>query len=276
MVRPSFVPPAVLLLALAIGGAARAQTAASVAPGSLVRWPGAGATRCFLGERALPPFPGGCLFPIDLFRAPGPLTVSREKEGRRESLSLDVSPSPYPVERLTLEDRFVRPTKKDLARAERDRKQLERVFSRRTPPRFTLPFARPLAGAPPARNFGRKRILNGEERQPHAGADYPVPSGTEVLAVEDGVVALTARHFFAGRVVVVDHGGGFFSTYAHLDAFLAKEGALVRRGDPIAKSGATGRVNGPHLHFGVRWQGARIDPELLFRAPEGLPTVGEP
>ncbi|HEV8268385.1 MAG TPA: M23 family metallopeptidase, partial [Thermoanaerobaculia bacterium] len=186
-----------------------------------------------------------------------------------------VEPSPYPVEEITLPtDRYVNPSPVDRTRAAKERQEMARVFARRTPARFSLPLSRPLAESPPGRNFGRKRVFNGEARQPHLGVDYPVPDGTDVLAADDGVVALSAQHFFPGRVVVIDHGGGLFSMYFHLSKSLVEAGAVVHRGEKIAVSGATGRVNGAHLHFGIHWQEARVNPELLFRPPADLPAVG--
>lgn len=261
---------AALLLA-ALACPLRAET--SIAPGTLVRWPGPGATRCLRDGVAVAPVAGECVFAIDLSHPAGPVTFARERGAGIEKLTAAVGPFPYPVEKVTLDDAYVHVSPKNLARAERERKALVAIFARRTPPRFALPLARPLAPCPEGRNFGRKRILNGEERQPHGGIDYPAATGTPVLAAEDGVVALVARQFFPGNIVVIDHGGGFFTLAMHLDRTLVKPGQVVRRGDRIALSGATGRVNGPHLHFAVRWQDARVDPELLFRPPQELPEL---
>jgi murein DD-endopeptidase MepM/ murein hydrolase activator NlpD len=267
---------AALLLALPMSLPAADAPLAAVPPGSLVRWPGAGATRCLRDGVAIPPVGGECLFAIDLLRPQGPPTLSRERNGALESRTLAVGPSPYPVETIPLpDDPHVQVSPKNLARAEKERKALAAVFARRTPSSFTLPLSRPLAHGPAGRNFGRKRIFNGEERSPHGGTDYPVPAGTPVLAACDGVVALVGDQFFPGRIVVVDHGGGLFTSYIHLSKPLVKPGAAVRRGATIGLSGATGRVNGPHLHFGVRWQDARIDPEFLFRSPRDLPALSE-
>ncbi|MEO6326640.1 MAG: M23 family metallopeptidase [Thermoanaerobaculia bacterium] len=253
---------------------AEGAPAPSVFPGSVVRWPGPGATRCTLGGHEVPPVAGECLFAIDLLRASGPITITRERGGASESRRVQVEIAPYPVETITLpDDTYVKLSKKNLARADRERQALGKVFARRTAAHFTLPLSRPLAHAPAGKNFGKKRIFNGEARSPHGGTDYPVPAGTTVLAAADGVVALVDLHFFAGWTVVVDHGGGLFTTAVHLSKALVKLGETVKRGDRLALSGATGRVNGAHLHFAVRWQNARVDPEILFRQPDTFPTI---
>jgi murein DD-endopeptidase MepM/ murein hydrolase activator NlpD len=271
--------PLVLGLASAIGlvaGSSFAQdTPLRLVPGSVVRWPGPGVTRCLRDGHDVSPVGGECLFAIDLLHAEGTVVLSRERGGSQESVRVGVLASPYPVERVTLpDDRYVKLKPRDLARVNREQKVVTQVLSRRTPPRFSFPLARPLAGEHEGRNFGRKRVLNGEERQPHGGVDYGVPGGTPVLAAEDGTVALVASQFLPGRLVILDHGGGLFSMYMHLSKTLVKAGSRVRRGDRIALSGATGRVSGPHLHFGVRWQEARVDPGPLFGAPGGWPSVG--
>ncbi len=93
-------------------------------------------------------------------------------------------------------------------------------------------------------------------------------TGTPVLAVADGRVVLAEEHYFAGKSVYVDHGGGLLSMSFHLSEILVEEGSEVKRGQPLGEVGATGRVTGPHLHFGLRWHGARVDPERLIGTVE--------
>lgn len=240
-----------------------------------MRWPGKDVTSCQFADKKVEPVEGECLFAIDLLHAGGPVVLSREKSGRSETVSLMVGKSPYPTERVTTQKKYVELKPRDLERVKREQKILAEVFSKVTPPQFSFPISSPLLDAPRGRNFGVKRIFNGQERQPHGGVDYGVPTGTAVLAAEAGRVVLVADHFMPGRIVVVDHGGGFFSTYIHLSQVLVKEGASVTRGQKLALSGATGRVSGPHLHFGVRWQGARINPEQLVTPVEKWPALEE-
>lgn len=167
---------------------------------------------------------------------------------------------------------------KDLARATREAERLGRIYARVTPERlWTGGFRLPLEGTQPSDNFGRKRLLNGKPRSPHAGVDFSAPPGTSVRAPQRGRVALASALFFSGRTVVLDHGLGLFSFYGHLSALDVKEGEMVEAGDPLGRVGATGRATGPHLHWGLRLNGARVDPlDLVGLLPEGPSEQGDP
>src|SRR5262249_50424320 len=125
-------------------------------------------------------------------------------------------------------------------------------------------FAHPLGGAERGAGFGAQRIINGQARAPHAGADYPAALGTPVLASNAGLIALVDEFFFHGRLVVIDHGLGLYTLYSHLHTVSVSQGAPIERGQPIGTVGATGRTTGPHLHFGVQIGGARVDPDVLL------------
>ena len=126
------------------------------------------------------------------------------------------------------------------------------------------PFIRPVPQESSS-SFGYRRIINGKPRAPHTGADLRAPVGTEVLAANHGRVVLTGDYFFAGKSVVLDHGGGLYTMYFHLSEFKVDAGAMVRRGDVLALSGMSGRVTGPHLHWAARLGNARIDPMELIQ-----------
>jgi murein DD-endopeptidase MepM/ murein hydrolase activator NlpD len=119
--------------------------------------------------------------------------------------------------------------------------------------------------------FGSVRIMNGQPRNPHNGEDIGAPLGTDVAATNDGVVRLAVDHIFSGRGVYIDHGLGFYSMYFHLSDVLVKEGEIVKTGQIIGRVGTTGRATGPHLHWGVKLNGARVNPyallDLPFRSP---------
>jgi murein DD-endopeptidase MepM/ murein hydrolase activator NlpD len=127
------------------------------------------------------------------------------------------------------------------------------------------PFVRPVPHEASASSFGFRRIINGIPRAPHTGTDLSAPSGSEVVASNHGRVVLVGNFFFAGGSVVLDHGGGLFTMYFHLSELRVDEGMMVRKGDIVALSGATGRVTGPHLHWGARLLNARIDPLQLLK-----------
>jgi len=153
----------------------------------------------------------------------------------------------------------------------RERALFARVFAAPAPERlWEAPFLRPVPHEASASSFGSRRIINGTPRAPHSGTDLSSPAGTEVVATNHGRVVLVGNFFFAGGSVVLDHGGGLFTMYFHLSEFTVEEGALVKKGDVLALSGATGRVTGAHLHWGARLANARIDPlELLSKVPGG-------
>ena len=94
-----------------------------------------------------------------------------------------------------------------------------------------------------------------------------------MLAVADGTVVLAAEHFFSGNSVFVDHGDGLISMYFHFSKIGVKAGQQVKRGEELGRVGSTGRASGPHLHLGVRWHGARVDPEQLLTAPLSFPSL---
>ena len=250
----------------------RGERAVDVVPGGLVRWPGDGITLCGDARETWKPLDGACFYPVDLGTEEKTLAVHRERRGVRETATIRVLPPPYAEEHLEVDPRKVKLSEKDLRRVERERAEVVPLFALRTHPAFSLPFGPPLAKAPAPRNFGTRRTFNGEPRSPHGGADFRAPTGTPVLAAEAGLVVLAANHFFAGKSVYVDHGGGLVSMYMHLSQTRVKTGQRVTKGEVVGLSGATGRVSGPHLHFGLRWRGARVDPSLLLGDPGKLPT----
>ena len=115
--------------------------------------------------------------------------------------------------------------------------------------------------------FGSVRVMNGQARNPHSGEDIGAPSGTDVIASNDGIVRLTVDQIFSGRGVYVDHGLGLYSMYFHLSEVLVHDGDLVKAGQVIGKVGATGRATGPHLHWGAKINGARVNPYALLDLP---------
>ena len=206
---------------------------------------------------------------IPLDAAPGPsgyrLTASRADGS---SLAIDgelsISAKSFPEQRLTVESKFVNPPKSAAARIEREKKRLGAIYARRTPlPPPASPFVSPVPGDPTS-EFGTRRIFNGEPRAPHPGIDLRADSGTPVRASGPGRVALASDLYYSGGTVIVDHGGGLFTVYAHLSKIETTEGASVKADDVIGLSGATGRVTGPHLHWGAKVGAAIFDPRALL------------
>lgn len=235
--------------------------------------------RVQVGDREIPVrSPDGrtqwvALIGIDLEQRPGLLTIRADAlDGSGRPLTgqgaLRVLDGQYPVQRLTVPRPFVDLDAASLERVNREKALLDRLWETLTPERFWRdPFRVPLDGAGPAYGFGLRRIINGEPRAPHTGADFSASPGAPVLAANAGIVALVADHFFAGRSVILDHGVGLYTMYFHLQESLVRPGQRVERGQAIARVGSTGRATGPHLHWGARLYGARIDPRELLQLP---------
>jgi murein DD-endopeptidase MepM/ murein hydrolase activator NlpD len=262
--------------AIALASAASATgdaTPPQVRPGTVVRWPGEGIEWCAAGEKRFEPLDGACYYPVDLLQRAGPLPLARGRGGRREKTTVQVGKFDYPVQKLTLPRRMVELSPEDLARVERENRETARLWTREGPRQFSLPLAPPLEPLPKGGRFGSRRIINGLARSPHGGTDYSAPEGTTVLAAADGTVALVADQFFGGNAVFIDHGDGLITLYMHMSRVEVHEGQLVRGGERVGLVGSTGRATGPHLHFGVRWRGARVDPSLLLGDPKSIQTL---
>ena len=147
-----------------------------------------------------------------------------------------------------------------LERIRREQDEFSRAFATSAPQRLWEGAFVPPVSAEISSPFGYRRVINGTPRAPHTGTDLRVPMGTEVRAPNQGKVVLLGNFFFSGNSVILDHGGGLFTMYFHLSEFRVEEGATVGKGDVIGLSGMTGRVTGPHLHWGARLNNARIDP----------------
>ncbi len=189
----------------------------------------------------------------------------RYRDGVTTVRVLHVARRTYQVQRIDgLPPRTVTPTPEDLERIRLDGAAIAAVRARDSSradfaSRFQWPVRGRVSGV-----FGSQRILNGKPRHPHGGVDVVAPPGTPVAASADGVVVLAHPDMFlTGRTVMIDHGHGLASVYAHMSEILVTQGQRVARGTPIGRVGASGRVTGPHLHWGVSLFDTRLDPALL-------------
>jgi murein DD-endopeptidase MepM/ murein hydrolase activator NlpD len=181
-----------------------------------------------------------------------------------QQIAVRIKAKTFRTESFNVAPGFDEMTPEALAEVRREQAAFARVFSAGSAERFwDVPFIRPVPHEASASSFGFRRIINGIPRAPHSGTDLSAPAGTEVSAANHGRVVLVDNFFFAGGSVVLDHGAGLYTMYFHLSEFRVAEGTMVRRGDVIGLSGMTGRVTGPHLHWGARVAGARIDPLQL-------------
>jgi len=183
----------------------------------------------------------------------------------RVSHDLTVGQRDYKVQRIDgLPVSKVSPSSDALKRIGYDNAAIKAARQRASnTPLFTGGFQWPLMGTLTG-VYGSQRILNGAARSPHLGVDIAASEGTPLLAPADAVVALVHDDmFFTGKTLILDHGHGLTSVYAHMSHMAVSEGQLVEAGQVIGAVGQSGRATGPHLHWGVHLEGVGLDPALL-------------
>ncbi|MFL2545796.1 MAG: M23 family metallopeptidase, partial [Candidatus Rariloculaceae bacterium] len=200
---------------------------------------------------------------VDLDTAAGdyPVEISlRYEDGSvlSHTDTLSVQDKQYPTTELTVAPGYVELSPENQERAAAESREINEIYSTLTSEAYwDQPFQVPIPGTTGGRNFGHRRVFNGEPRAPHSGADLTAATGTEILAANAGRVVLVKNLFFSGNAVFIDHGLGVYSTYLHLSEMLVEPGEMVEQGQAIGLAGATGRVTGPHLHWGIRILRAR-------------------
>ncbi len=208
----------------------------------------------------------------DLQQKPGTysLTVLFKPSGIEKHSKIKILAKDYGVRKLTLPDGQVNLSAKDIARTNREKEIIDRIWEQPvTLPCFKASFIMPLE-TEIIGPFGRRSIINDQPRSPHTGIDLRGKKGTPVKASNDGVVVFTGDHFFTGNSVIIDHGAGIFSMYFHLDKINVNKGAGISRGEIIGTVGSTGRSTAPHLHWGVRVGEKRVDPVTLVKVSTRL------
>ncbi len=221
---------------------------------------------------------------VDLEKPPGtyPLLVHLQTaSGKPQSctLQIPIRAGKFATERLHVEKEFVEPSPEQIKRANEERDKLRAIFDEVTPDKlWDGDFRIPLDGVTTGGNFGKRRVLNGQPGSPHSGVDFPAPTGTPIHATQSGRVALAQELFFSGNTVVVDHGLGIYTFYGHLSEIDVKAGDQLQSGQVLGKVGATGRVTGPHLHWGLTVEHARVNPLQLVKllGSEDPPAITEP
>ncbi len=211
------------------------------------------------------------LIGIDMQDEPGTYELSVEvkqgEQAKQLSFNVQVAKEKFAVEHLKLPKDKVDLDEKSTARWKAEQQLVREALAENS--RLKLwrsNFVEPVSGKRTG-IFGSVRIMNGQARNPHNGEDIGAPMGADVAATNDGIVRITVDHIFSGKGVFVDHGLGFYTMYFHLSEILVKDGDLVTAGQIIGKVGATGRATGPHLHWGVKLNGARVNPYALLDLP---------
>lgn len=171
----------------------------------------------------------------------------------------------YPRENLSVNPKMVNPPKKELPRIKSEQKLVGNALrTMTTQRRWTTPPQPPLANITLTSQYGKQRVYNGQPRAGHNGADIRAVTGTSVRAPFAGTVVLTGFHYYAGGSVYIDSGNGVITVFFHLSDINVKQGEKVAKGQVVAKSGATGRVTGPHLHYSLVLAGQFVDPIPLL------------
>jgi murein DD-endopeptidase MepM/ murein hydrolase activator NlpD len=208
---------------------------------------------------------------VDLATAPGRhylrVEVTDSKgESFEQVFQIMVREGGFEVQRLTLSEKMVTLEGEILERYLAEHRKTKQIFNQvRLERLWHQPFICPVDG-PITSSFGLRRILNDKPRSPHSGVDIGAPMGTNVGACNDGIVVLVQELYLEGKTIIIDHGFGLYSIYMHLSEMQVNEGQRVRAGTVIGLVGASGRVTGPHLHWGIKLLGARVDPFSLVRA----------
>jgi murein DD-endopeptidase MepM/ murein hydrolase activator NlpD len=203
---------------------------------------------------------------VGLETEPGTYEIAVKAGGSRETIALKANHAEFPVQRLTLPEDKVTLSPEDLKRTEEEQERLSAIWDTVSERLWEGPFVLPLKNSL-STVFGVKRIMNGKKRSAHRGIDIRGKEGEEVRASNTGRVVLAEELFYGGNTVVIDHGLGIYTIYMHLSRFFVSPGEKVARGQVIGHVGSTGRVTGPHLHFGVKVNNTAANPISFSKLP---------
>ena len=205
---------------------------------------------------------------IPLDEAAGPSGITTDAG---QWIGFTISDRQYPEQHIQLRNtQQVTPNQRNLTRIRGESAEQQAWYRRFSQWQPELPMAFPVKGRVSG-EFGRRRVFNGQPRRPHSGIDIAAPTGTPVLAPTSGQVIGVGDYFFNGKTLFIDHGQGLITMFCHLSAIDVSIGDWVEQGSPVAKVGSTGRSTGPHLHWTLSLNDARIEPHLLLPQLSDLP-----
>lgn len=205
------------------------------------------------------------LIGIDLNLEPGKYPLEITTTGKKILRNVRIAKKQYPVQRLTLPGDMVVLSPENEARTDREQARTDAIWPVDSARIWRGKFIEPLPGKKLGTPFGVRRIINKIPKNSHSGVDVTAEEGEPVHAPNNGVAVLVDDLFYSGNSVVLDHGQGIYTMFFHLSKSNVKHGQAVMKGDVIGLVGSTGRSTGAHLHWGVRMQGARVNPVKLMR-----------
>lgn len=209
------------------------------------------------------------LLGLDVMSRPGQRFLELElwaggQKVEKLTINLEIAARDFPKKKLSVAQKYVTPPRQVLDRIKRESELLALVYSSSSPDWLAEgPFLLPCRGNLYP-NFGQQRIYNNVPRSVHTGVDIAVPLGHPIAATNSGRVVLASDLYYSGKTVIIDHGLGLFSSYAHLSKLLVRRGEMVKTGQTVGLAGSTGLSTGPHLHWAVKVYEARIDPLSLL------------
>lgn len=209
---------------------------------------------------------GIAILPIDYYAAAGESNLTWKTPAGDVPVALNVVEGSYPTETLSVDPAKVTPPPEAQEQIAREKAEAEAIYGRFTPIRYwNQPFITPLDSFITSA-YGSARTYNGSLKSYHGGVDFRARIPTPILASNDGIIVLAKDRYYSGGTIIIDHGEGIYTCYFHLSRFDVAPGEIVKRGQPIALSGASGRITGPHLHFGMMVHGIQTDPlDLIER-----------
>jgi len=214
------------------------------------------------------------LIAIPFRTAPGPaklvLSWTNAAGDHSRTIPFRIVAGKYKTDELKVDSSRVNPNKKNIERAQKEARKIKRIYADGSIDRlwegdFQLPMTSDITSP-----FGNKRVFNGQLKSFHNGVDFRARSATPVFAANSGVVKLAESLFYSGNAVVIDHGTGIFTIYAHLSRIDVAAGRHIEKGQRLGLTGATGRVSGPHLHWGVKVRGVAVNPLQLIEVMSSL------